>query len=101
LTGGARVTISSDSGALQRNAQILELAGAVALVQDHGYEFHTSRARIDLGQHTASGDSPVEGRGPQGEVHAEGFTIDNDGARVVFLGRSRALFRPQSGQATP
>jgi lipopolysaccharide export system protein LptC len=101
LSSGAKVAIQSDTGGLQRDTQILELVGKVTLTQDQDYEFHTAKARIDLEARTAAGDSPVEGRGPQGEIHAEGFDILDGGARVVFRGRSRVLLQPHQESVTP
>jgi lipopolysaccharide export system protein LptC len=101
LASGAKVAVRSDIGGLQRDTQILDLGGTVTLTQDGGYEFHTAKARIDLNARTATGDAPVDGRGPQGEIHAEGFDILDDGARVIFRGRSRALFQPQEDAVTP
>jgi len=101
LSSGAKVAIQSDTGGLQRDTQILELVGKVTLTQDQDYEFHTEKARIDLNARTAGGDSPVKGRGPQGEIHAEGFDILDGGARVVFRGRSRALLQPRQESVTP
>jgi len=101
LDDGAHVAVDADAGQLQRTTQLLDLSGAVKLVQDRGYEFHTSKARIDLGQHTATGDAPVEGKGPDGNVQAQGFQIVDQGTRVIFLGRTRAVFTPKQDQATP
>lgn len=101
LAGGAEVAVRSDGGGLQRDAQVLDLFGSVTLVQDGLYEFRTTRARIDLGGRTAMGDEPIEGRGPQGEIRAEGFEIADEGARVIFRGRSRAVFRPQPDRPAP
>ena len=101
LDNGTHVAVNADAGQLQRATQLLDLSGTVKLVQDRGYEFHTTRARIDLGEHTATGDAPVEGRGPDGNVQAEGFQIVDQGARVIFLGHTRALFTPKQDQATP
>jgi len=101
LASGAKVAVRSDTGGLQRDTQILDLVGKVLLTQDQGYEFHTTKARIDLGARTAAGDAPVNGRGPQGEIQAEGFDILDGGTRVVFRGRSRALFQAQQDSVTP
>lgn len=101
LAGGAKVAVESDAGGLQRDTQILDLTGKVTLTQDQGYEFHTTNARVDLNERTAAGDAPVEGRGPQGEIRAEGFEILDGGARVIFRGRSRALFQAQQDSVTP
>jgi lipopolysaccharide export system protein LptC len=101
LASGAKVAVESDAGSLQRDTQILDLIGKVTLTQDQGYEFHTTNARVDLNERTAAGDAPVEGRGPQGEIRGEGFEILDGGARIIFRGRSRALFQPQQDSVTP
>lgn len=101
LANGSHVAIASESGGLQRDTQILDLFGAVTLKQDRGYEFRTTQARIDLNERTAAGDAPIEGTGPQGEIHAEGFEIVDGGASVIFRGKSRAVIRPQAEISTP
>ncbi len=101
LASGAKVAVESDTGGLQRDTQILDLAGKVTLTQDRGYEFHTTKARVDLNERTAMGDAPVEGHGPQGQIQAEGFEILDGGTRVIFRGRSRAVFQPQQESVTP
>jgi lipopolysaccharide export system protein LptC len=101
LADGTNIAIRSDAGGLQRDARILDLSGSVTLVQDGGYEFQTTKARIDLKQRTATGDALVEGHGPRGEIRADGFEIMDEGARIVFRGRSRAIFRPESDQNLP
>jgi len=100
LSSGAKVFIQSDAGGFQRDAQILDLTGQVTFTQEQDYEFHTAKARIDLKARTAAGDTAVEGRGPQGEIHAEGFEILDGGTRVIFHGRSRALLQPQQDSVT-
>jgi lipopolysaccharide export system protein LptC len=101
LADGTKIAIRSDTGDLQRDTRILDLSGSVTLVQDGGYEFRTTEARIDLKGRTAAGDAIVEGHGPTGEIRADGFEITDRGERVVFRGRTRALFRPEPDQDTP
>ncbi|MGE0120551.1 MAG: LPS export ABC transporter periplasmic protein LptC [Dongiaceae bacterium] len=101
LVGGAKVAIQSDAGDLQRDTQILDLSGSVTLVHDRGYEFHTTSARVDLGERTATGDAPIEGHGPDGDIRAEGFEIVDGGTGIIFRGRSRAVFQPQPEQTAP
>jgi lipopolysaccharide export system protein LptC len=101
LDGGTHVAVDADAGQFQRSAQLLDLSGAVKLTDDRGYEFHTTKARIDLNQRTAVGDVPVEGQGPDGEIRAEGFQIVDEGKRVIFLGHTHAIFRPKQDQGTP
>lgn len=101
LSSGARVAVRSDAGGLHRDTEILDLIGTVTLTQDQDYEFHTTQARIDLNARTAAGDAPVQGRGPQGEIRAEGFDILDGGARVIFRGHARAVLQPHQESATP
>lgn len=101
LADGARIAIRSDAGGLQRDTQILDLSGSITLVNDRGYEFRTTSARVDLDGRTAKGDAPIEGHGPDGNIRAEGFEIVDGGAGIIFQGRSRAVFRPQPERATP
>jgi len=101
LADGTKIAVRSDTGELQRDTRMLDLLGSVTLVEDSGYEFRTTKARIDLSARTAAGDAPVEGQGPNGEIRADGFEITDRGDRVVFRGRSRAVFRPEADQDTP
>jgi lipopolysaccharide export system protein LptC len=98
---GTTIAIRSESGGLRRDTRILDLFGSVTLIQNGGYEFRTMKARIDLAARTATGDVLVEGHGPNGEIRAEGFEITDGGERVVFRGRTRALFLPGPDQDTP
>jgi lipopolysaccharide export system protein LptC len=101
LADGTKIAIRSDTGDLRRDTRILDLSGSVTLVQDGGYEFRTTKARIDLEERAATGDAIVEGHGPTGEIRADGFEITDRGERVVFRGRTRALFQPTADRDTP
>lgn len=101
LPDGTRIAVESETGDYQRDTRILDLRGSVVVTQNRGYEFRTSHAQIDLAKRIATGTAPVEGHGPDGDVTAEGFQILDDGARVIFTGRSRAILRPQQESPTP
>ncbi|MGH6927161.1 MAG: LPS export ABC transporter periplasmic protein LptC [Dongiaceae bacterium] len=101
LADGTKIAIRSDTGGLQRDTRTLDLSGSVTLLQDGGYEFRTNKARIDLNGRTAAGDAIVEGHGPTGEIRADGFEITDRGERVVFRGRTRALFQPEPDRDAP
>jgi lipopolysaccharide export system protein LptC len=88
LTDGRLVAINADSGIYVRNDQLLNLAGEVTLSDNKGFEFHTDSASVDLGRNTASGDAPVAGRGPSGDITSEGFRVLDDGDRVIFTGKT-------------
>jgi lipopolysaccharide export system protein LptC len=88
LTDGRLVAIHADSGIFVRSDQLLNLAGEVTLSDNRGFEFHTDSASIDLGRNTASGNAPVAGRGPSGDIVSEGFRVLDDGNRVIFTGKT-------------
>jgi len=92
MSDGAWLSLTSDSGRLQRSKQLLDLLGQVNLFQDQGYELHTRDVHIDLGRNNALGHSPVQGQGPSGELTAEGVLILNSGERIVFLGHAHLVF---------
>ena len=92
MTDGAWLSLTSDSGRLQRSKELLDLLGQVNLFQDQGYELHTRDVNIDLSRNSAIGHSPVQGQGPSGEVTAEGVLVLNSGERIVFLGHTHIVF---------
>jgi lipopolysaccharide export system protein LptC len=95
LESGAWIALTADSGAFSRKAEILDLAGDVSLFHDRGFEMHTESAQIDLAEGVASGDAPVSGQGPAGELEAQGFRVSDDGQRILFSGQARLLINPE------
>lgn len=91
LSDGSSVAISAARGLYDREDQLMQLAGQVNLFHDQGFEFVTESAWLDLPTGLAQGSDPVAGEGPVGHIEAEGFRIEERGARVIFTGRSRLL----------
>jgi lipopolysaccharide export system protein LptC len=98
LKSGPWIALSAETGTLNRKLQVLSLRGGVNVFHDRGYELRTSAADVFLKQGTASGDKPVSGQGPIGDVHGAGFQILDSGKRVLFTGKSRlVLYRNPKG----
>lgn len=95
LESGAWIALTAASGEYKRKAELLDLAGAVSLFHDRGFEMRTESAQVDLAQGVASGNQPVVGQGPAGELEAEGFRVSDDGNRIQFAGRARLLILPE------
>lgn len=91
--------ISSLTGRMDREAQVLELFDEVNLFHDLGYEFHTKSLTIDLIGGSAYGFDPVWGQGPFGNLEAEGVRIYNRGARVELIGKSRLVIYGKRGES--
>lgn len=98
LEDGTWLAMTARDGRYNRDTQVLELNGEVTLFHDQGFELRTETARIDLEAGTAGGSDPVEGQGPFGNLASEGFRVLDRGERIVFTGRSRAVFHPDATQ---
>lgn len=91
LANGTWIAMEAQRGTYDRRAEALELNGSVTLFQDRGYQLHTQSARFLFRPGNAEGDSPVNGQGPDLEMEAAGFRIEEKGARIFLLGQSRIL----------
>jgi lipopolysaccharide export system protein LptC len=96
MKDGAWLSLTADSGRLQRSKQLLDLTGQVNLFHDQGYELHTRDVHIDLAKNSAVGNQAVAGQGPSGELTAQGLEVFDGGQRVIFLGRTHMLFYSDS-----
>jgi len=93
---GDWVEFSGRDGTYQTQPQLLDVYGDVALYQDRGNEFHTESAHIDLANGTAEGHQAVTGRGPFGQVTAEGFAMYNRGQVLIFTGKTDLILTPRT-----
>ena len=89
LKDGTWVVLNANDGRFESVSNRLFLIGDVTLFHDEGYEFHTTKARVNLGVSTASGDEHIDGQGPFGTVKAEGFRVLASGQLIVFLGPAK------------
>ncbi len=96
MKDGVWLSLTADTGRLQRSKQLLDLTGQVNLFHDQGYELHTRDVHIDLAKDSAVGNEAVAGQGPSGELTAEGVEVFDSGRRIVFLGRTHMLFYSDS-----
>jgi lipopolysaccharide export system protein LptC len=97
LTSGSWLELQADTGLYQPQPQLLDLFGNVALFQDKGNEFHSSSAHVDMTAGTATGDDPVTGQGPFGNVTAQGFRILDHGSTIIFTGHATLDLEPRAG----
>ncbi len=91
---GTWIAISAASGRYREKARVLELTGGVNLFQDQGYEVNTERAEINIATGVTTGDRPVRGHGPIGEMVGEGFRLEREHQRFFLTGRSRLVIYP-------
>jgi lipopolysaccharide export system protein LptC len=90
LTDGTWVALTADKGFYTESKGKLDLKGAVNMYHDKGFEIHTESAEIKLKLGNASGTDPVDGQGPFGTIKSDsGFELENKGAVIHFLGKSK------------
>ena len=99
LADGTWLMLASEAGVYSRDQQNLMLAGDVTLFHDSGYELRTAAAAIDLADGTASGNEPVAGHGPFGELQSEGFRLRDKGKVITFTGKAHLTILPGAGEA--
>ncbi|MBI1776074.1 MAG: LPS export ABC transporter periplasmic protein LptC [Proteobacteria bacterium] len=93
MRDGSWVALSAPAGTYDRVRQSLHLSGGVSVFQDAGYAFFSPTADIDLIIGAASGDDPVQGQGPFGDLTASGFRILDKGRRVLLTGKSHLVLK--------
>ena len=91
LSDGTWLVVTANSGVYKQIKKTLELTGAVNMFHDSGYEFTTSKVRIDLEKGIAEGDAAVKGQGPFGDLSGEGFRLIDKGRTIVFTGKSKLV----------
>ena len=91
LSDGTWLVVTANSGVYKQIKKTLELTGAVNMFHDSGYEFTTTKVRIDLEKGIAEGDAAVKGQGPFGDLSGEGFRLIDKGKTIVFTGKSKLV----------
>lgn len=89
------IAVTAEHGRYDRKLDKVDLNGAVTVYHDNGLTFSTEQAAMDLKTNTASGTVPVTGRDERRELSAEGFEMLDDGATVLFKGRSYLKILPK------
>ena len=98
LEDGSWLVVTAENGVFKRTKKTLNLIGAVNLYHDSGYEFRTTKVRIDLEKGNADGDTPIRGQGQFGDMQAEGFRLIDKGKTIIFTGKSKLVLYPGIGK---
>ncbi|MEQ8299546.1 MAG: hypothetical protein RH945_03295 [Hyphomonas sp.] len=86
--------VRAPSGMYDRDAGILELYDDVVITDASGYSFKTAAARVHVGKDWVEGLSPLEGKGPLGDIRSDSYEILDGGNRVVFQGNVKTVIYP-------
>lgn len=86
--------VRAPSGMYDREAGILELYDDVVITDPTGYSFKTAGARVFVAEGRVEGLSPLEGKGPLGDIRSDSYEILDDGNRAIFTGNVRTVIYP-------
>ncbi|MCU0730150.1 MAG: hypothetical protein MUE84_01045 [Hyphomonas sp.] len=87
--------LKAPTGFYDRDKGVLELYEAVNITDSAGYSFISRGARLILGEDRVEGLSPLEGKGPLGDIQADSYEILDGGNRIVFEGNVKTVIYPQ------
>ena len=94
--------VMAPSGMYDRDAGILELYEDVRISDAEGFVFMTSGARIYVDEGRVEGLSPLQGRGPLGDIQCDSYEVLDDGDRVVCQGNVKTVIYPEpAGNSAP
>ena len=86
LEGGAKVRVTSNTGAYRRDTERFYLSGDVDIEHDKGYTLKSQETHFDLRAKLAWSDKDVSATGPDLLIVAKGLKADNDQGTLVFTG---------------
>lgn len=90
--------LKAPTGYYDRDKGVLELYEAVNITDSGGYSFISRGARLILGEDRVEGLSPLEGKGPLGDIQADSYEILDGGNRIVFEGNVKTVIYPQPAE---
>ena len=89
-TGGKEpVRVQGGKGSYREDTKILTLTDGVLLQDGRDSEFQSSDAVVDTHAGVVRGEKDVHGHGPLGQIAASSYAVEDNGARVLFLGAVR------------
>lgn len=101
LNDEAGSLVSAPSGMYDRAAGILELYDDVSITDASGYTFVSMGARVHVGEGRIEGLSPLQGKGPLGDIRCDSYEVLEDGNRIVCAGNVRTVIYPAPAKEAP
>ncbi|MBK6895892.1 MAG: LPS export ABC transporter periplasmic protein LptC [Alphaproteobacteria bacterium] len=86
MENGAKVRVTSRTGAYRRDTERFYLNGAVDITHDRGYTLKSEETHFDLKAKLAWSDVDVTATGPDVSISAKGLRADNEKGTLLFTG---------------
>ncbi len=92
--------INATTGIYNGNNNTLELKDGMSVETTNGYSATMQQAFVDLDKGSLQSSQPVELRGKEGSLHANGMDVADRGKRVTFRDGVSVTFMPPAELAT-
>jgi lipopolysaccharide export system protein LptC len=96
LEDGTWLMLQARQGVYLQHSSQLDLSEAVTLYRDDGTTLVTASASIDLKNGAAASSDPTHAEGPFGTLDAQGFTVTDKGAAILFAGPAHLVLNGSS-----
>lgn len=93
---GNTIFLKSLKGEFNQNSQEIFLFKNVELTREDGLLFETEEAMIDLKTNDIFGKKNVSGKNKEGKIFSSGFSITEEGNKILFKGKTNLLIKQKN-----
>ena len=101
MADGSRVTVLSEGGAYDRDADRLNIPEPFTVMVDDGTVARFDGGTVDIGAGTFASSGVVDIDRPEGRIRADSLSVERDGRSAVFRGNVVMTIEPGSPNAPP
>ena len=95
-SSGDMIFLKSSEGEFDQKNQKIFLYRNVELSREDGLLFETEEAMIDLKTNNIFGKTEVSGRDKKGKIFSNGFSITEEGNKILFKGKTNLLIKQKN-----
>ena len=95
-SSGNIIFLKSSEGEFDQKNQKIFLYRDVELSREDGLFFETEEAMIDLKTNNIFGKTEVSGRDKKGKIFSNGFSITEEGNKILFKGKTNLLIKQKN-----
>lgn len=84
--------VTAPRGLYDRANETLDLYDDVLVIDERGYVFNSTHARVFPNTGRVAGLEPLDGTGPLGDIRSDSYELERDSGIVTFRGRVQTIF---------
>jgi lipopolysaccharide export system protein LptC len=89
---------TADRGIYREDTLKLQLFGNVRMDDGAGYRFASNEAMVDTRTGNTTGETPLQGEGPTGQVQSNAYSVYDKGDHIIFRGGVKTRVDRKTGQ---